>query len=47
MYSTTQDFYRAELEYRRELRRRESRPLFGRIRGLKSRNQITDGGAAA
>ena len=45
MYSTTADFYRAELEYRRQQRRLEGRPLF--LRRAKSiRNRITDRHAA-
>ena len=50
MYSTTADFYRAELEYRREQRRLQGRQQ-GRTASLRRRarnlrNLIGDGHAA-
>lgn len=46
MYNTTQDFYRAELEYRQHQRMMQRRPLFRRLRAQRTRNQIVDGSAA-
>jgi hypothetical protein len=46
MYSTTADFYRAELEYRREQRRLQGRTASLRRRARTLRNLIGDGHAA-